>query len=63
MNNFETAAECRRMCPCPRFTCDKTCEFCHELDKNGCRTCECRITPCAVSVVIDRIYVVNNMHD
>ncbi|KAI0233884.1 Carboxypeptidase inhibitor SmCI [Lamellibrachia satsuma] len=47
MNNFETAAECRRMCPCPRFTCDKTCEFCHELDKNGCRTCACRITPCA----------------
>ncbi|KAI0228570.1 WAP four-disulfide core domain protein 6B [Lamellibrachia satsuma] len=47
MNNFETAAACRRMCPCPRFTCDKTCEFCHELDKNGCRTCACRITPCA----------------
>ena len=51
MNNFETAAECRRMCPCPRLVCDKTCEFCHELDKNGCRTCDCSVNPCLVSVV------------
>ena len=57
MNNFETAAECRGMCPCPRLVCKKKCEFCHQLDKDGCPTCDCRINPCFVSIVNVRFYL------